>query len=448
MKPRPSPQMVEELCEWLRIPSISSGGGDPGDLERAAEWAAAKVERAGGSTRLVPGQLNPIVEGELRAANPDAPSVLIYGHYDVQSADPVEAWTTPPFEPTVRDGRLYGRGTSDDKGNFFPLLYVACELAAAGALPVNIRVLIEGEEEVAGEAAVHWVNADDRGADCALVFDSDMIDEDTPAITLGARGIVMTIVEVTTAKADLHSGMYGGSVLNAVHALQQMVAAVLPGPDGLLPEPLRQGIVSPPEEELETWSRLPPGDEVLAAVGGHPLTPRSGHDYYRRNWADASVDVHGFAGGDARQVRTMVPATAHAVVSIRLAPGQSTAAIAPVFRQLMLDAAPEGAEATVKIHSTGEPALFDPRAEAITRAAAAIERACQAPVALARVGGSLPILAAFAARGIPAVVSGFALPQDAVHGVDESFRVESLALGERAARELYVELARLGSVEP
>ncbi|MGH2699188.1 MAG: M20/M25/M40 family metallo-hydrolase, partial [Actinomycetota bacterium] len=212
-------KLLDQLVEWLRIPSISSGGGDPQDLVRAAEWARNYITAAGGEAEVVAGDVNPLVVGDLRAADPDAPTVLIYGHYDVQSADPVEAWTTPPFEPEIRNDRLYGRGAADDKGNFFPLLYVACELAREGRLPVNVRVLIEGEEEAAGDSVVNRVLADERGADVAIVFDSEMLDDSTPAITLGVRGIVSVAVDVRTARADLHSGLFGGTVLNATHAL-------------------------------------------------------------------------------------------------------------------------------------------------------------------------------------------------------------------------------------
>ncbi|MDP9227222.1 MAG: M20/M25/M40 family metallo-hydrolase [Actinomycetota bacterium] len=439
----PSPELLEELIEWLRIPSISSGGGDPNALVRAAEWAAAKIRDAGGSAEVLSGDVNPLVVGELRAARDDAPTVMIYGHYDVQSPEPLDLWTTPPFEPAIRWDRLYGRGTSDDKGNFYPLLYVASALARAHALPVNVRVLIEGEEETAGESVMHWLSNDDAKADCAIIFDSDMLDAHTPALTLAVRGIVMMGVEVRTAKRDLHSGMYGGSILNATHVLLQMLARVMPGRDGRVPEELRRGAKDPTTEELQAWARLPPGDAVLDEVGGRPLLPSSGTEYYERNWADASVDVHGIEGGDARQIRTMVPCTARAKVSVRLAPGQSSAAIAPELERLLRAGAPLGAEVEISVLSTGEPAVFDPATPALKLAAEALEKVCGRPAALTRVGGSLPVLAAFAERQIPAIVGGFALAGDGIHGPDESFRLQSLRFGELAAHELYACLARL-----
>jgi acetylornithine deacetylase/succinyl-diaminopimelate desuccinylase-like protein len=439
----PSEQMLQELIEWLKIPSISSGGGDPADLVRAAEWAVKKIRDAGGSAEIAEGEGNPLVVGELRAAQADAPTVMIYGHYDVQSPEPLELWTTPPFEPAIRGDRLYGRGTSDDKGNFYPTLYVACALARDDALPVNIRILIEGEEESSGVAVNRWLAQDKVPTDCAIVFDSHMLDERTPALALGVRGIVMMDVQVRTAKTDLHSGMYGGSILNATHVLMEMLAQVTPGPDGLVRDELRRGALAPTREETKAWADLPPGEEVLTEVGGKPLTPKSGSVYYERNWADASVDVHGLEGGDARQIRTMVPCTARAKVSVRLAPGQTVASIAPEFKRLLEEGAPAGAEVEVTVLSSGEPAMFDPALPALKLAAEALGKVCGRPAALERSGGSLPVLSAFADKKIPAIVSGFGLAADGIHGPDESFRLESLRLGEAASYELYNRLAEL-----
>ena len=170
--------------------------------------------------------------------------MLIYGHYDVQGVGDPDAWESPPFEPTQRGERIYARGAADDKGNFLPLLHAACSLAAAGELPVHVRVLVEGEEEAGGESVEQWVRADERGADCAIVFDSGMEDVHTPAITLGLRGVIAASLTVTAQPRDLHSGMYGGVTLNAAHVLHRILGAVLPGPDGVLRDELREGIVA------------------------------------------------------------------------------------------------------------------------------------------------------------------------------------------------------------
>jgi acetylornithine deacetylase/succinyl-diaminopimelate desuccinylase-like protein len=433
--------LLDELIDWLRIPSISTGGGDPADIARAADWVCERVDAAGGKVEADTSfGGNPLAVGELRASNGgDAPTVLIYGHYDVQSIGDESAWTTPPFEPDIRDGRIYARGAADDKGNFLPLLHVACGLAREGALPVNVRVLVEGEEEAGSQAVAKWIAADERGADCALVFDSGMADEDTPAITVGLRGMVMVEIEVRTAERDLHSGLYGGSVLNALHVLNAMAATVAPGPDGRVREELRVGIEPPAEAEIESWKRLKPGDEVISEVGGRPVAPGAGSHYYARNGADASLEINELRGGEPR---TVVPATARGAISMRLAPRQDSAAMKDELERLLMSAVPEGAEVSFSWHAA-EPALSDPESAPVRLAAEALSRACGTPAALVRSGGSIPAVAELMNHGIPTVVSGFTLPDDAFHAPNESYSLRSLELGERSARELYTALARL-----
>jgi acetylornithine deacetylase/succinyl-diaminopimelate desuccinylase-like protein len=432
-------RLLDDLMDWLRIPSISTGGGDPADLERAAAWVVQRVNAAGGEARVVPTGGSPLAVGELSANREGAPTVLIYGHYDVQSPGSLEAWTSPPFEPSIRDGRIYARGAADDKGNFLPLLHVACASAAAGELPVDVRVVVEGEEEAGSEGVTDWVRADARGADCAVVFDSDVVDERTPAITVGLRGAVKLDLEVRTAGRDLHSGMYVGSVLNALHVLHAMLGAVLPGQDGRLREELRDGIVPPSDEERASWAQLPPGDRVLAAAGARPVHPGAAAEYYERNGADASLDVNAIAGGEPR---TVVPAVTRAMLSQRLAPGQRAAEIRPTLERLLRDAAPEGAEVQVRAE-VSDPALFRVDSPAMRLAAQALERACGVAPAFVRSGGSIPVVAEFAAREITTIVSGFATADDAIHAPNESFRLVGVEQGEAAARELYRALAAL-----
>jgi acetylornithine deacetylase/succinyl-diaminopimelate desuccinylase-like protein len=431
--------LLEELNDWLRIPSISTGEGDPAAVRRAGEWVVERVRAAGGEAELVDTAGNPLAVGELRAAAEGAPTVLIYGHYDVQSVGDPAAWETAPFEPSVRDGRVYARGASDDKGNFLPLLHVACEMARAGELPVNVRVVAEGEEEIGSAGVIEWVRADPRGADAAVVFDSDMADADTPAITVGLRGIVQCEIGVRVGERDLHSGLYGGSVLNALHVLHGMLAQVVPGPDGRVREELRAGIEEPAQLERESWARMRPGDEVLAEVGARPVHPGAGAEYYERNGADASLEVNMIDGGEPR---TVVPSTARAVISLRLAPRQRSAEMQEVLDRLLREAVPEGAEVSFDWH-VAEPSLFSVDEPAIQLAARAIERATGTAPVMQRSGGSIPIVAELAAAGIPTIVGGFALADDAIHAPNESYRLESLRLGAAAARELYAALAEL-----
>jgi acetylornithine deacetylase/succinyl-diaminopimelate desuccinylase-like protein len=434
--------LIEELVDWLRIPSVSTGGGDAAALRRACDWVCERVEAAGGMVvaETLDGG-NPMAVGELAAARPGAPTVLSYGHYDVQDPGPLDAWTSPPFEPTERDGRLYARGAADDKGNFLPLLHVACELARAGDLPVNVRFLVEGEEEIGSASVLRRLRDEDMGADCAIVFDSLMADERTPAISPGARGLVRASVEVRTAARDLHSGLYGGAVLNAAHVLLAMLEQVRPGPAGRVRPELAGGVAPVAAEERASWTRLRPGPEVVAAVGGRPVAPDAGEEFYERIGAAPAVDVNMISTGEPR---TIVPAVARAQVSVRLAPGQRAVEVASELERLLRSAVPEGAELALDV-DLADPALFDPTHPALRIAAGALERACGKAPVLMRLGGTLPLLAVLAERGIPTILSGFVLDADAIHAPNESYRLESLRLGERAARELY---RALGELEP
>jgi acetylornithine deacetylase/succinyl-diaminopimelate desuccinylase-like protein len=433
-------ELREELLDWLRIPSVSAGARDEAALRTAAEWALERVRRAGGTGELVdtPGGA-PLVVGELRSGREDAPTVMIYGHYDVQDPGDLGLWTTPPFAPDIRDGRIYARGAADDKGNFLPLLHVACAMAAAGELPVHVRVLVEGAEETGDPGVGEWVAADERGADCVIVFDTSMLDEDTPVLTLGTRGMVFARVEVRTGASPAHSGVYGGAALNAFHALHTALAAVLAGPDGRLPEPLWAGVAEPAPEELESWATLPGGDVLLAAGGAIPSDARAVEEFHVRTSARPSLDVHRVSGG---QDRTIVVDVASAALSVRLAPGQRSSEISAALERLLRDALPAGATLTYTAE-LAEPSLFDPALPALAAARRALERACGRPPAVVRSGGSLPVLSAFADRRIPAIVSGFAVPSDAFHAPDESYRLAGLEQGAAAARALYEELGRL-----
>jgi acetylornithine deacetylase/succinyl-diaminopimelate desuccinylase-like protein len=423
--------LIHEAADWLRIPSISAGARNDAALREAALWAQRRVLEAGGSCELVDTPNAPLVVGELKAAREDAPTVLIYGHYDVQDPGDESAWTTPPFEPDIRDGRLFARGACDDKGNFLPLLHVACAMADAGELPVDVRILIEGGEETGALDVNKWVEADERGADCAIVFDAGMLDPETPALTVATRGMVFAHLTVRTGERPAHSGMYGGAALNALHALHTILGAVLP-----VPEPLRQGIVPPTDDERAAWASLPDGASVIAEAGAVPADGRAAAEYYERTTADASLDVHRISGGETR---TIVPPEVHCDLSVRLAPGQDPPTIDAALQELLRGALPDGAELELRT-GLASPSRFDPASPPLRIARGALERACGRAPVLLRTGGTLPILASFADRGIPAIVSGFGLPQDNFHAPDESFSLNGLELGRRSAQALYEDL--------
>jgi acetylornithine deacetylase/succinyl-diaminopimelate desuccinylase-like protein len=429
-----------ELEEWLRIPSVSTGGGDAEALGRACDWVLERIEGAGGSAeRVVVDGSHPMAVGELRARRPDAPTVLSYGHYDVQDPGPLDAWESPPFEPTERDGRLYARGAADDKGNFLPLLHVACELARAGELPVHVRFLVEGEEEVGSESVMTYLREQPPDVDAAIVFDSLMADERTPAINTGARGLVQGPVEVRTGRRDLHSGLYGGAVLNATHVLMEVLREVLPGPDGRVREELRAGTAPVEQAERESWALLPSGAGMIAEAGAAEVTPGAAAEFWERTGTEAAVDVNMLASGEPR---TVIPSVARAQLSVRLAAGQSAPDIAAEVERLLRSALPDGAELELEL-DLADPAAFEASTPALQLAAGAFERACGTPPAFVRLGGTLPLLAVLSEQGVPTIVSGFALGADAFHAPNESYRLESLRLGELTARELYRSLADL-----
>jgi acetylornithine deacetylase/succinyl-diaminopimelate desuccinylase-like protein len=300
-------------------------------------------------------------------------------------------------------------------------------------------LLVEGEEEIGSDSVMRHLRDQPPEVDAAIVFDSLMADEETPAINTGARGMVAGPVEVRTGARDVHSGLYGGAVLNATHVLMEVLGEVLPGPDGRAREELRAGVAPLADSERESCALLPSGAEMIAEAGANEVTPGAAGEFWERTGAEPSVDVNMLTAGEPR---TVIPSVARAQLSVRLAPGQSAAEIAAVVERLLRAAVPDGAELSVKL-DLAEPALFDAGDPALQLAAGAFERACGTPPAFVRLGGTLPLLSVLAEQGVPTIVSGFALGADAFHAPNESYRLESLRLGELTARELYRSLAGL-----
>jgi acetylornithine deacetylase/succinyl-diaminopimelate desuccinylase-like protein len=433
----------DELAEFLRIPSISADPAHAGHVGEAGEWVCDFIRGSGGSAELVDWHGQPLAIGEVRASSGDgAPTVLVYGHFDVQPPAPLELWDSDPFEPEVRDGYLFGRGTVDDKGQLYMLLAAARELAQAGELPVNVRFCCDGEEETGGHSIVEFVEADEIGADAAVIFDGGMIRRDVPAFDVATRGIIYYHVVVHTGERDLHSGLFGGAALNATHVLARLIASIT-AVDGRLPEPLRQGIAPPTEEELAGWRELPTGEDELAQMGARPSDSRAADEFYLRTFAEPALDVNGFEGGSPHLQKTVLPVEAVANLSIRLAPGQHPDVIGPALERLLLDGLPDGAEIEIERLSSAPPGLVPPDAAAIKLGQDAFERVVGRRPALIRSGGSIPIVAALADKGIPAIVTGFGLPDSQIHSPNERLVADYVPLGTQTARELFRELARL-----
>jgi acetylornithine deacetylase/succinyl-diaminopimelate desuccinylase-like protein len=434
----------DELAELLRIPSISADTAHADDVVRAAEWVRDFIRAAGGVAEVVDWMGQPLAIGELRAsANADsAPTVIAYGHFDVQPPDPLELWESDPFEPVIRGDYLYGRGTVDDKGQLYMLLAAARELAQAGELPVNVRFCCDGEEETGGHSIVEFLEADERGADAAIIFDSGMIRRDVPAFNVAMRGIMYFHVTVRTGQRDLHSGMYGGAALNAAHAMMSALDALV-ARDGTLVDELRVGRAEPTAEELAGWEQLPAGADELSDQGARPKDPDAARDFYLRTFAEPAVDVNGIATGSPVLQKTVLPVEAIANVSMRLAPGQKVDEVAPVFERILRAAAPDGAEVEVELWSSAPPGLVPPDAKAVQLGLEAFERVLGRRPALIRSGGSIPLVAALSDKGIPTVITGFGLPDSQVHSPNERLVAEYVPAGIRAARELYLAFADL-----
>ncbi|MBO0768936.1 MAG: M20/M25/M40 family metallo-hydrolase, partial [Solirubrobacterales bacterium] len=433
----------DELADFLRIPSISADPEHRQDVEAAGGWVKDFIRRAGGQAELIDWHGKPLVVGEISAsAGAEAPTILCYGHFDVQPPDPLELWDSEPFELTERDGRLYARGIADDKGQVYTLLAAARDLAAAGELPVSVRFALDGEEETGGHSIVEYIAADKDRADAAIIFDSGMIGEDRPAFNVAMRGLVYFHLTLRTGESDLHSGIYGGAAMNAGAALIQTLEALL-AKDGQLAEPLRAGVLAPTAEELAGWAQLPAGADELASQGATPADPKAAEDFYLRTFAQPTLEINGIHSGSPDLEKTVLPVEAVANVSLRLAPGQDPDRIAAAFEQLVHAAVPAGAGLKVERWSSAPAGIIPPDAKAIQLGLDAFEQAMGVRPALIRSGGSLPIVAALADRQIPTIISGFCLPDAQIHAPNENLRADYVDLGIKTAKALFRELAKL-----
>jgi len=425
---------MDRLLALLRIPSIGALPEHDADMAVAAEMMAGEIRRAGGIATIERTTGHPFVLGEVPPSDrrPNPTRVLIYGHYDVQPVGDLGRWVSPPFEPTIRGEHLYARGASDDKGNVFQALVGVQRLAALERLPVHVTFLIDGEEETSGESAIGWVNALDKPHDIAIIWDGGMVARDQPAVETGVRGLCYRKVTVTTGTLDGHSGIYGGAAMNAAHVLTRVLAAVQPV-DGRLPDVLYEGIGPVSAAERAAWTQMPAGGQMLAEAGLVPADEWAGAEFAERTLAAPSVDVHSIWCGDADAVKTVIPTVACAMISMRVAPGQGPAVVGPALERLLLAAAPAGATVQIEHMGDADPALMDSEHPVVRTAMAAIAEATGREVLPVRSGGTLPIFASMVRRGMPTVLTGFALPDDAIHSPNERMLVANLGTGVRAA---------------
>ncbi len=439
-------RFLEGLKQLLRIPSISTLSEHKPDIRRAAEFLLNEFRSAGlQEAHLIEGEGNPVVYAEWLGA-PGKPTLLLYGHYDVQPPDPLDEWKSPPFEPEVRGDDIFARGSSDDKGQTY-ILVKAVEgfLKTAGRLPVNVKFLIEGEEEVGGEHIEAFVSSKPPllKSDAAVICDTEMFAPGLPTLCVGLRGIIYFDLEVQGAGHDLHSGVYGGVAPNPIQAVAEILCA-LKDREGHIRIPGLYDRVRPPSaEERAAWARLPFDEEEykrkemeVSDLVGEPEIP-----LFERVWARPTLEVHGIRGGFTGEgAKTVIPARATAKISLRLVADQKPDEAMEQFKRALAKVCPKGITAKVKPVHGAEPSLVDPTNPFIRASAEAMQQVFGKETVFIRSGGSIPIVGVFdKSLGIPSVLMGFGLPDDNLHAPNEKFHLPNFYRGIEAVAK-YMEI--------
>ena len=433
---RNEPRFLDELFELIRIPSVSTLPEHKKDVARAAQFVADALQRAGlENVEVIPTGGHPLVYADWLHA-PGKPTVLCYGHYDVQPPDPLDLWESPPFEPTVRNGNIYARGACDDKGQMYMHVKAIESLFAVhgGKLPVNVKFLVEGEEEVGGESIAQYVPAHKQKlkADVALVSDTELFGDGIPTLCIGLRGLIYLEIEARGPARDLHSGMYGGAAPNPIFGLVELLSRAKDSNGHILIPGIYNEVVPPTGTEAQSWNRLPFSEsEFKKEVGSTVLTGEPEHSVLSRIWARPTFEVHGIAGGfTGAGAKTVIPAKATAKVSMRLVPEQKPEKIVAILQQWVQDNTPKGIQTSVRFFSANPAVLVNPHHPAIEAAAKVMSEVMQRPTVFIRGGGSIPIVGEFAKHlDIPTVLMGFGLPDDGLHSPNEKYRISNYFLG-------------------
>ncbi len=430
-------RFLSELKDLLRIPSISTLPGNRGDVRHAAEVLAQELKRIGlENVELIETGGHPLVYADwLHAAR--KPTCLCYGHYDVQPPDPLDEWLSPPFEPTERDGNLYARGAVDDKGQMYMHIKALESLlhAHAGKLPLNVRVILEGEEEVGGEGIAQFVreHPERLRADFALISDTEMFAPDLPTLCVGLRGMIYTEIEARGAATDLHSGMYGGAAPNPFFALCQVLAALKNENGRVLIPGFYDDVVLPSAEELLTWKSLPFNEEEFQRkeVGSSALTGEPEYSVLERLWARPTLEIHGMPGGFTGDgAKTVIPAKACAKVSMRLVPDMEPGKIFSFYKSYVESLCPAGISLNVRLIHSGDPIVIGVDNPYIKAATAAMHEVFGKETVFVRSGGTIPIVGDFErSLKIPSVMMGFGLPDDNLHAPNEKFHIANFHRG-------------------
>lgn len=436
----------EELYDFLRIPSVSAKSEHDEDTRRAAEWLAVRLKEAGLDASVHETDGHPIVLGELHEAGPDAPTVLIYGHYDVQPPEPLDLWTSPPFEPTERDGRIYARGSADDKGQLYMhVKALEAFMATRGSLPVNVVVLAEGEEEVGSPNLVPFVesHAERLACDAVVISDSNMFAEGLPSILFSLRGLAYLEIHVKGARSDLHSGQFGGTVVNPANALGAIIASLHDARGRVAVSGFYDDVVEWDEETREQIRALPFDEEAYRQeLEVEALAGEEGWSTLERLWIRPTCDVNGLLSGYTGEgAKTVLPNHAMAKVSFRLVPDQTPGRVRELVEAHVRRVAPDGVTVEMKELHGGRPWRARLDGGLVDAAREALREAFGAEPVLQGEGGSIPIVVDFEEKlNAPALLVGFALPGCNLHAPDEWFPVENFEKGIGALARLYEKL--------
>jgi acetylornithine deacetylase/succinyl-diaminopimelate desuccinylase-like protein len=430
-------RFLSELKDLLRIPSVSTLPEHKADVVRAAEFVATHLRNIGMEhVEVIPTGGHPLVYADWLKAT-GKPTVLCYGHYDVQPPDPLNEWHTPPFEPTERNQNLYARGAVDDKGQMYMHIKAFESLLKTngGKLPVNVRVLIEGEEEVGGESIAKFVreHPERLKADVALVSDTEMFAPNLPTLCVGLRGMVYTELEATGAKTDLHSGMYGGAAPNPFEALARLITKLKDDKGKILIPGFYDRVKKPSAAELKAWKSLPFNVEHFrkTEVGSKELTGETKFGVLERLWARPTVEVHGMPGGFiGAGAKTVIPARASAKVSMRLVPDQQPQKIFKLYSKFVQKSVPKGISINIRQYSLADPIVIKTNNRFVQASTQAMKEVFNKDTVFIRSGGSIPVVADFERHlKIPSVMMGFGLPDDNLHAPNEKFHIPNFYRG-------------------
>ncbi|GAB7386869.1 dipeptidase [Bacillaceae bacterium] len=426
---------LEELKEFLRIPSISALSKHQQDLVRGAEWVAAALQRAGlKEVRVIPTKGHPIVYGEW-LERPDRPTALIYGHYDVQPADPLHLWITPPFEPDIREGKIFARGASDDKGQvFMHIKAVEALLQTEGTLPVNVKFCLEGEEEIGSPHLQPFVRENKRllAADVLVVSDTPMWKKGQPALCYGLRGLCALQIDVQGPISDLHSGLYGGAVQNPLHALAELLASLHDREGRVAVEGFYDRVLPPSEEERRAFKELAQDEDALRKELAVPeLFGEKGFTALERTWIRPTLEINGIYGGfQGEGMKTVIPASAHAKITCRLVEEQDPDEILSLIEAHVHKHTPPGVTVKITRFDKARPYVTPFDHPALQAAARAFAAGYGVRPVFTRMGGSIPIVETFGNElGLPVVLMGFGLPDENFHAPNEHFHLENFDRG-------------------